>query len=540
MFYYPSTAFDEDKMLVDGTRIVATLIGMLSIYYAYRLITVNRKWELKKLTELGVTKKTLRNTLIVELSVIFVAALAVALPISNFAVKLVLDNMYMKSQYTVWMVYDYKFSSFILLVILSALALGGAFFLSWKEIAPDMAADGEKEKELSHRYINTGVVQKKITSNSFLTKIFLLRDRKYSVPRCVITVVTVAVVSYVAMYIGAFLAEESSGDIFVNADISLLYERAEEIEDAFSRAEELPYIYDISYTTDYNSFVAAVNTAKGEYSTYGKFGGVQYTHISLIPLDDEQGAELGLYEALVPEETKMAIFNDGKLRLCTIHGAYEDSQGHTDESKELTIVGKCEDIRNSNSLHVYVNMETFIALTGHEPVRRDMKMKVYDEYDVETVIAELGEIFGGKTLFTISNNYQREIEGNQNSRTVIVIVALICVVLMLCGAVLVYVFTSLEAIKNEPMIEKMANLGADKKAIVTPIAYASWFKGIFAYLVGIVLAYIMLAFTSFYSNTELSPGWFALLPCLGQFALFSVLYICPQINSALRLLKKMY
>lgn len=115
-------------MLVDGTRIVATLIGMLSIYYAYRLITVNRKWELKKLTELGVTKKTLRNTLIVELSVIFVAALAVALPISNFAVKLVLDNMYMKSQYTVWMVYDYKFSSFILLVILSALALGGAFF----------------------------------------------------------------------------------------------------------------------------------------------------------------------------------------------------------------------------------------------------------------------------------------------------------------------------------------------------------------------------------------------------------------------------
>lgn len=57
MFYYPSTAFDEDKMLVDGTRIVATLIGMLSIYYAYRLITVNRKWELKKLTELGVTKK---------------------------------------------------------------------------------------------------------------------------------------------------------------------------------------------------------------------------------------------------------------------------------------------------------------------------------------------------------------------------------------------------------------------------------------------------------------------------------------------------
>ncbi len=172
VFAYRKSAYPEDVMLVDGTRIVATFVGMLSIYYAYRLITVNRKEELKKLTELGIDKKTLRNTLIVELSVIFAAALAVAVPISNFAVKLVLDNMYIQSDYTSWMVYDYKFSSFILLVILSALALGGAFFYHGKKLLLTWSETEKKKKLLPVDTLTRAWSRKMLQAILFLQKYF--------------------------------------------------------------------------------------------------------------------------------------------------------------------------------------------------------------------------------------------------------------------------------------------------------------------------------------------------------------------------------
>ncbi len=526
---FQNAAPEKMVFLINIVQIVFTITGMLSIYFAYNLNIEHRKEELKKLIKLGIDRKTLRNTLLLELIIIFIPAICIALPISMALVKLVIGTLFEESDYYIWIVYDYSIYSFILLIIYSGISLFGSFILSWHKIVTGVSGEYYEEVRYSRRYIHTNVDQKYISVKSFFAKILVLRDIKYSIPCCLITIVTVTLITFTLLYIGAISSEYSDEDITIDVNVAQLYNRAEDIEKSFLQLEKLPYFSKVDYEIDYNAFVAELNSAKSIYETYAIVDNIRYSHISVTVLDEKYSTKLGFYDALVPTGTNMSIFFDGKLQLRSIHELSHNDHTHHSNNKTISIVGTCDVESTSNFLTVYVSEETFSALTGYEPVKRVAYLKLHEGYDVGVIIEELQDIFSDHTLYNIINNAQIRQERMNNDRVIITLMLIINLMITLCGSILIYVFTTLESIKNEPIIEKMIRIGADIRSITIPVILASWLKGVFAYTTGIILSGIAAAIISLVSYIQLTVSLFVALSYLLLFILITLLYIIPAI-----------
>lgn len=526
---YLGSAPAEMVSLINVVRIIFTIVGMLSIYFAYNLIIEHRKYELKNLVKLGIERKTLKSTLLIELIIIYIPALCIALPTSTTVVKLLINTLFAESNYYIWIVYDYSIYSFVLLIIYSVLSLVGSFILSWRKIVTGVSGEYYEEVRYAHRHIHSNSDHKYTSFNLFFTKILILRDKKYSIPCQIITTVTITLITFIILYVGAFSSDYDEDDITISVDVAQLYDRADEIENSFLRLDSVPYFSQVDYEIDYNAFVAELNSVKSIYKTYAIINNTRYSHISLTVLDEEYNAELGLYDALVPTGTNMSIFSDGKLQLRSIHELSHNDHVHHAEDKTINIVGTCDSDSGSGFLNVYVSRETFIALTGYEPVKRIAYLKLYDEYDIDTVIEEIHEIFSDETLYSIVNNYQIRQEQMNNDQIIIILMLIINLMIMICGSILIYVFTTLEAIKNNPIIEKMIRIGADICSITIPVILASWLKGVFAYTTGIILSGIAAVIISLISNIQLTVSLFVILSYLLLFILITLLYILPAI-----------
>lgn len=526
---YKGAAPVEMVSLINIVRIIFTILGMLSIYFAYSLIIEHRNYELRNLIKLGIEKNTLKNTLLVELILIYISAICIALPISTVLVKFVINTLFTESNYYVWIVYDYSMYSFILLIIYTVMSLIGSFILSWRKIVTGISGEYYEEVRYAQRYVYSNSDQKYTSINSFFTKILILREKKYSVPCYIITVVTVTLITFILLYTGTLASDYPEDDITISVDMTQLYDRAAEIENSFLRLDSVPYFSQVDYEIDYNAFVAELNSVKSIYKTYAVIDNTRYSHISLTVVEEEHNAELGLYDALVPNGTNMTIFSDGKLQLRSIHDLSNSDHAHHAEDKTINIVGTCDSDSESGFLNVYVSEETFKALTGYEPVKRIAYLRLYDDYDIDSVVEEVHKIFYDDTLYSIVNNYQIRQEQMNNDQIIIILMLIINLMIMICGSILIYVFTTLEAIKNNPIIEKLIRIGADIRSITIPIILASWLKGVLAYTTGIILSGIAAAIISLVSYSQLTVSLFVILSYLLLSILTTLLYILPAI-----------
>ena len=335
---YKGDAPSELIFLIDVVCVVFTIIGMVTIYFAYNLVVERRRHEIAELIKLGICRKTLKTVLLLELFMLGIPALFIATILSTSIVKAVIAAFFVKSDFYVWIVYNLSIRSIILLVIDSSVALVGSFELSWRKIVRGVSSEYYEEEKYDHRYINTGICKKNTSSNLFLTKVLLVREKKYSLPCNVITIVTVTVITFVVLLTGVLSTDYGDVDVTINANAANLFERGEKIENCFAELSLMPYFSAIDYETDYNGFVAELNSSKSIYKTYAIIDNIRYSHISLTVLDENESEHLDLYDALVPEGTNMTIFKDNKLNLKSI-----SSLSHHDndmpENYAINIVG---------------------------------------------------------------------------------------------------------------------------------------------------------------------------------------------------------
>lgn len=525
-YAYEAAAPRELAFLISIVQIVFTAVGMLSIYFAYSLLIEHRRTELTYLIKLGIERKTLRNTLLCELAVLFVPAVGISSALAAVIVKGVISAFFVKSDYYVRMVYDFSFRSLVLLLINSAAALLVSFALAWKKLTKGVSGEYYEAEKHGHRYLYKST--SRTTPVSFITRVMLLRERKYSAPCSVIAIITVAVVTFVVLYSGAVSADYGESDITITVSSAQLYDRADEVESAFDKLKEMPYFSSADYERDYNGYVAELDTVRSVYETYAIVDNVRYSYISLTAVD----TEIGENDALVPAGTDMSIFKGGELRLRDMLNISGGDAGI------LNIVGTYGEAHDGGFLNVYVSPETFTALTGHEPVTRAASLRLSPDYGTDEVTSALEKIFADKTLYSIFDNSKIRAEQRSNDRIIKVLMAAVDAMIMTCGAILVYVFTSLEAIRNKTYVEKLIRIGADERCVVIPVVLASLMKCTAAYIVGITLSGALSFATAYFSGARLNLGMLVLATYVLLFFIEAILFIIPAWRPTKKLMKE--
>lgn len=262
------------------------------------------------------------------------------------------------------------------------------------------------------------------------------------------------IITFVVLLTGVLSTDYGDVDVTINANVANLFERGEEIENCFAELRFMPYFSAIDYETDYNGFVAELNSSKSIYKTYAIIDNIRYSHISLTVPDENESEHLDLYDALVPEGTNMTIFKDNKLNLKSISSlSHHDSD--MPENYAINIVGTYkETAQHSDFLNVYVSEETFFAVTGFKPIKRVAYLKIDEKYDLNVVMDELRSTFKDNSLFSIVNNREIRNEQMNNDRVIMALMNVVNGIIMVSGAILIYVFATLETIKTNPCSKK--------------------------------------------------------------------------------------
>ena len=526
---YKGDAPSELIFLIDVVCIVFTIIGMVTIYFAYNLVVERRRHEIAELIKLGICRKTLKTVLLLELFMLGIPALLIATILSASIVKAVIAAFFVKSDFYVWIVYNFSIRSMILLVIDSSVALVGSFELSWRKIVRGVSSEYYEEEKYDHRYINSGISQKHTSSNLFLTKVLLVREKKYSLPCNVITIVTVTIITFVVLLTGVLSTDYGDVDVTINANVANLFERGEEIENCFAELRFMPYFSAIDYETDYNGFVAELNSSKSIYKTYTIIDNIRYSHISLTVPDENESGHLDLYDALVPEGTNMTIFKDNKLNLKSINSlSHHDSD--MPENYTINIVGTYkETAQHSDFLNVYVSEETFFAVTGFKPIKRVAYLKIDEKYDLNVVMDELRSTFKDNSLFSIVNNREIRNEQMNNDRVIMALMNVVNGIIMVSGAILIYVFATLETIKNKSVFKKMIRIGIDSRNLITPVVITALVKCTGTYITGIILSGGAALIISRVTSTRLSFNPYIIMIYFILFVVVALLYVMPAI-----------
>lgn len=527
---YKGDAPSELIFLIDVVCIVFTIIGMVTIYFAYNLVVERRRHEIAELIKLGICRKTLKTVLLLELFMLGIPALLIATILSTSIVKAVIAAFFVKSDFYVWIVYNFSIRSMILLVIDSSVALVGSFELSWRKIVRGVSSEYYEEEKYDHRYINSGISQKHTSSNLFLTKVLLVREKKYSLPCNVITIVTVTIITFVVLLTGVLSTDYGDVDVTINANVANLFERGEEIENCFAELSLMPYFSAIDYETDYNGFVAELNSSKSIYKTYAIIDNIRYSHISLTVPDENESEHLDLYDALVPEGTNMTIFKDNKLNLKSISSlSHHDSD--MPENYAINIVGTYkETAQHSDFLNVYVSEETFFAVTGFKPIKRAAYLKIDEKkYDLNVVMDELRSTFKDNSLFSIVNNRETRNEQMNNDRVIMALMNVVNGIIMVGGSILIYVFATLETIKNKSVFKKMIRIGIDSRNLIMPVVITALVKCIGTYITGIILSGGAALIISRVTRTRLCFNPYIIMIYFMLFVVVALLYVMPSI-----------
>lgn len=520
------SAPSELVALISVIQLIFTLFGMVTIYLSYTLLLHYRKKEIETLIKIGIQKKTLRNTLLVELVLVFLPAMIIASISSTFIMKFLITTLFQKSSHYVWIVFNYEISSQFLLIIYSLSAIIAAFILSWRKMNVGINGEYYRSENYHCRYIHANIGQNKISARIFLTRVNLFREIQYSFPCGLVTIITVILITVIIQYSGSILSTTNDTDFTITANAAELYNRSEEIENAFSELNKVQHIEKIEYIIDYNGFVAVLNTVKSTYETYAIANNERYTHISLKVLDKSKYGELDLMEAVVPEGTKMSIFPSGKLILHSRYNLSAPDYKH-DTGNELSVKGTIDIETNSNFLNMYVSEETFNKLTGHPPVIGKAYVQLEDSIDVNLFFNEIIRIFADESLFTVTNNNEIFQEQRNNDILIVIIMIVLSALILLCGSIMIYVFITLEALKNEPNVRKLIRIGAGYKDILKSLLCSSGLKALFFCTVGFIVGGVIILGITFLSNMSVELNVFNVLCSLLLLMVVSLIYITP-------------
>ena len=520
------TAPRELIALMDVVKVLFTVVGMISIYFAYTLNFQKRRSEIRTLIRFGISQKDLFVTLILELVVIFIPALLVAILISNLSVYLIIKIFFTASDYYTQIIYSYGILCFISLFICSFLSAGVAFYLSWRKIVSGLFGDYfEKEKHYS-RYINEKINDKPISPEKLTISVNLFREVEYSIPRGVVACITVIMVALAVLLNGMISNDYFDYDILVKADISQIYDRAEEINAAYDKVTALSDLSKVETEIDYNGFVSDVNSRNKKYSIYSVIGNQEYIHISLTLYDGPE--KLGLNEALVSYNTDIGIISGNLLRLYAIHDM-EHSVSKPDMEAELNVIGKASGKNSGDFLDVFVSEETFVELTGYSPVPRIFYITFDDKCDTESVAEELHQIFKDESLFTISDYYRIKTEQKNNDRVIKAIIILMAFSMAVCGFLLTYVFSSLIGLKNINVNRQMIRFGVPRNCLVNSAAMLAFIRSIAVCFCGIVIGIVAALVVSYASGVRLSLTFITVLVYTALIAAMFLAHIIPEL-----------
>ena len=291
----------------------------------------------------------------------------------------------------------------------------------------------------------------------------------------------------------------------------------------------MPYFSAIDYETDYNGFVAELNSSKSIYKTYAIIDNIRYSHISLTVLDENESGHLDLYDALVPEGTNMTIFKDNKLNLKSISSlSHHDSD--MPENYAINIVGTYkETTQHSDFLNVYVSEETFFAVTGFKPIKRVAYLKIDEKYDLNVVMDALRSTFKDNYLFSIVNNRKIRNEQMNNDRVIMALMNVVNGIIMVSGAILIYVFATLEMIKNKSVFKKMIRIGIDSRNLIMPVVITALVKCTGTYITGIILSGGAALIISRVTSTRLSFNPYIIMVYFMLLVVVILLYVMPSI-----------
>ena len=520
------TAPRELIALMNGVKVLFTVVGMISIYFAYTLNFQKRRSEIRTLIRFGISRKDLFVTLILELVVIFISALLVAILISNLSVYLIIKIFFTASDYYTQIIYSYDILCFMSLFICSLSAAGVAFYLSWRKIVSGLFGDYfEKEKHHS-RFINEGINDKLISPEKFIVSVNLFREVEYSVPRGIVAFITVIMVTFAVQLNGMISNDYYDYDILVKADISQIYDRADEINAAYDKLTALQNLSRVDTDIDYNGFVSDVSSKNKKYSVYSVIENQEYIHISLTLYDGSE--KLGSNEALVSENTDMEIFSGNLLKLYAIHDM-EHSVSKPDPEAELKVIGKASGKNSGDFLDVFVSGETFVELTGYHPVPRIFYITLDEKCDTENVAEEIHQIFKDESLFTISDYYIIKAEQKNNDRVIRAIIMLMAISMAVCGFLLTYVFSSLIGLKNITVNRQMISFGVPQNCLINSAAILALIRSMVVCACGIGISLAMALVVSYASGVRLSLTLItALMNTLLIVAMF-LAHIIPEI-----------
>lgn len=93
-------------------------------------------------------------------------------------------------------------------------------------------------------------------------------------------------------------------------------------------------------------------------------------------------------------------------------------------------------------------------MTGFKPIKRVAYLKIDEKYDLNVVMDELRSTFKDNSLFSIVNNREIRNEQMNNDRVIMALMNVVNGIIMVSGAILIYVFATLETIKTNPCSKK--------------------------------------------------------------------------------------
>lgn len=534
-YHYSDSAPSQLIFLANAVSVAFSAVGVISIYFAYILMFKSRYNEMKTLIQLGIKKRDLCRTLLIEISFLYALALVLSLCISNAAVKLLIEVYFRPSDNYVMMVYAYSVKSFVILLLCSCLAVLVAFALSWKKIVSGLYGEYFEAEKYYCRQIFCDIECKNISPEKLVAATALLRKTEHTIPCGIVAVVTILLSTFLFHFTGILSSDYSNRDLTIQSSSSQRYSHADEINEAYAKLSALPSIKNVELRVDDTGYVANIDSEKNLYRIYNVIDHVKYFYVNLISLDEQSNRKLGLNEALVPDDTDLSIFPDNMLALFSIQD-FNDSEQEK-EKTELNVVGTVKQQNRSNFLSVYVSNETFSEITGHEPVPRIAYVQLEEGCDINEVLNDISNLFASSALFQITNNYSIRQEQQNNDRVIGGIIFLMSFIIALCGLLLIYVFSSFIAIASADGNHKLIRLGIERKSMVYATTSAAAIRAIISILFGMLLSCLATALLS-YAVSLTAPFQIGIV-LYDIFLLFAVIlvHLTPILLSVKKMLK---